>query len=76
MRHINQNLGRFVAGGLLMKQQERVEYTLATHAIENLIPSKDAVNLCNLMNDGLISVEDAILSLMEKYGIKGTKTYG
>ena len=59
-----------------MKQKERVEYALATHAIEKLVPSKDAVNLCHLMNEGVISVEDAVLSIMTKYGIAKVKTYG
>lgn len=39
--------------------QKNVKYTLASHAVERLRPSDDAINLMQKMSDGKIS---AVLS--------------
>lgn len=37
---------------MTQKGKERIEYTLATHAIEKLVPSKEALRLCEQMAEG------------------------
>ena len=54
-----------------MKKQikENIEYTLSTFAIEHLVPSKDAIHLCEENAKGNISVEAAIQEIKDKYRI-------
>ena len=49
--------------------QKNVKYTLASHAVERLRPSDDAINLMQKMSDGKISADDAVNQLLKKYGV-------
>ena len=51
------------------KTKKQIEYTLDTMAIENLVPSDDAVSLCEQISDGRITVSSAVSALLEKYGV-------
>lgn len=54
-----------------MTQQSRkkIEYTLATHAIERLTPSQDALRLCEQMADGVLNADAAVSFVLERYGL-------
>lgn len=49
--------------------KQNIEYTLATHAIEKLTPSKEALRLCEQMENGEISADTAVAVLLERYGL-------
>lgn len=51
------------------KAQKNLEYTLATHALEGLRPSDHAISLCERMAEGEITVDEAMVSIIEYYGI-------
>ena len=53
--------------------QKNVKYTLASHAVERLRPSDDAIEL---MPDGKISADDAVNQLLKKYGVSQGKRHG
>ena len=48
---------------------KQLEYTLATHEIENLHPSAHAMELCERLSDGKISADEAVASILKNYGI-------
>ena len=56
-----------------MKRQteKNIEYTLATFAIEKLVPSKDAIHLCRENARGRIGIDQAIRTIKDKYKITG-----
>ena len=58
------------------KAQEDLEYTLATHAIEKLVPSKEARHLCEQMSEGAVSANDAVEAILRQYGVKRVQAYG
>lgn len=49
--------------------KQQIEYTLATHAIEKLIPSKEALRLCEQMSNGSMNADAAVSSILERYGL-------
>ncbi len=51
------------------KAEKQVAYTLATHAIENMKPSRDAVRLCRQMADGKLRADEAVSLLLRKHGV-------
>ena len=51
------------------QHKQQLEYTLATHAIEKLVPSEEALRLCERMADGEISADAAVAFLLEQYGL-------
>ena len=57
------------------KAEKQVEYTLATQAIENARPSKEAIRYCTEIAEGKTSAEQAVEKLMRKYGVKGARTH-
>lgn len=61
---------------MVEKRSGQVEYTLATHAIENLIPSREALRLCSRLSQGEIDVNSAIQAVLNQYGLKKTEDYG
>lgn len=56
--------------------QKNIQYTLASHAIERMRPSNDAIDLMQKMSDGKISADDAVNQLLKKYGISKEKLHG
>lgn len=50
--------------------QTRIEYTLNTQAIEGVIPSKDALSLCERLSSGKESADSAIEAIKRKYGLR------
>lgn len=58
---------------MTQKAMKQLEYTLATHEIENLHPSDHAVELCVRMSEGKISADEAVASILKNYGIAAEK---
>ena len=58
------------------QSKQQIEYTLATHAIEKLIPSKEALSLCEQMIDGTVNADAAVSSILERYGLTRVCTNG
>lgn len=50
--------------------RKNLEYTLVTQGIENIIPSREAISLCEKISDGLISADTAILTILKSHGIQ------
>lgn len=50
--------------------RKAVEYTLATHAVERMMPSRNAVRLCKQVASGRISADHAVEQIKLKYGVK------
>ena len=49
------------------KIQKNIDYTLATFAVENLSPSKEAMELCRKNAEGKITLDNAIKLIKERY---------
>ncbi len=47
----------------------RIKNVLATQAIEKIVPSKDAIKMCEKISKHKISGNDAIAEIKKKYGI-------
>ena len=58
------------------QSKKQIEYTLATHAIEKLIPSKEALHLCEQMANGATNADAAVSSILERYGLARVGTNG
>jgi hypothetical protein len=55
----------------MSKQTNKIlKYNLATHAVEKLIPSRDAVYLCKETAAGRMNTETAVKLIKQKYGIE------
>ncbi len=54
--------------------KQQMEYTLATHAIEHLVPSKAAMRLCGQMSNGKLDANSAVAALLRQYGLAGNRT--
>ena len=52
------------------KAEKQVAYTLSTHAVENLKPSRDAVRLCRQMADGKLGADEAVAIMLRKHGVE------
>ena len=50
--------------------QKAVKYMLATHAVEHIKPSREAVRLCKQVASGNISADYAVAQIMRNYGIR------
>lgn len=61
---------------MTQKSKKQIEYTVATHAVERLKPSKAAVRLCEQLSDGTISVDAAVDALLRLYGLKQVAANG
>lgn len=55
--------------------QDRIKYTLASHAVEKLRPSDDAIQLCDRVTNREISTEDAIAAILKKYGVSLVRSH-
>lgn len=47
--------------------QKNINYTLATFAVEKLVPSKEAIELCRKNAEGEITLNNAIDEIKRKY---------
>lgn len=56
--------------------KKHLEYTVSTHAVERLKPSKDAMRLCEQISDGKISADAAVEALLHLYGLKRVSANG
>ena len=54
---------------MTQRSKKQIEHTLATHAIEKLIPSEEALSLCEQMASGAIKADEAVSSILEQYGL-------
>lgn len=54
--------------------KKHLEYTLTTHAVERLVPSKEAIHLCKRMARGTIDADAAVASILKSHGIRGIRT--
>lgn len=52
---------------MTMEASKQIEYSLSTLAIEQLYPSKEALQLCEQMSDGKISTDAAVAQIINKY---------
>ncbi len=55
---------------MTQRSQQQINYTLATHAIEKLTPSKNALRLCEQISDGKMSADTAITEILRQYGLR------
>ncbi len=55
--------------------QQQIRYTLATHTIEHMIPSQNAIRLCEQLSDGSISADAAVAATLQRYGLKKASTH-
>lgn len=53
-----------------------VNYTLATHAAEQMKPSQKAIRLCEEIAEGHISGDYAVQQLLFSYGIESKAYHG
>ncbi len=49
--------------------KDSVHYTLSTMAVEGIVPSMEAIALCQQMSEGTISADQAIEVIKQKYGL-------
>jgi hypothetical protein len=61
---------------MTQRTKQKIEYTLATHAIERLIPSKEALHLCEKVSSGAMNADAAVLSLLKQYGLEQVHANG
>lgn len=61
---------------MTQKCRKQIEYMLATHAIENLLPSKEAVRLCERMDSEKLSADAAVATVLEQYGVSRVRANG
>lgn len=47
--------------------QKNINYTLATFAVEKLVPSREAIELCRRNAEGKITLDNAINEIKRKY---------
>lgn len=52
---------------------KQIEYSLATLAIEKLIPSHDAIVLCERMSEGKITADEAVAEILKRRGLRSKK---
>ena len=52
------------------KAHENVQYTLATHAAERMVPSEEAVSFCERIDDGHMTGDQAVAQIKRMYGIE------
>ena len=57
-------------------RHQNIKYTLSTGAIERIMPSKEAVRLCEELSKGKISADAAVAAIKEKYGLVGREKRG
>lgn len=61
---------------MTQKGKRQLEYNASTYALERLIPSQDAMCLCEQFSDGKISADTAVETLLRLYGLKQVDSNG
>ena len=56
--------------------ESNIQYIVSTLAIEGLMPSNDALEVCRNYLDGKIDSKTAEKSIYEKYGLTREKKHG
>lgn len=57
-------------------RKKEIEYTLVTQAVESIIPSRNAIALCEKMSEGLISADAAVSAILNAHGINRVVKHG
>ena len=57
-------------GTMTQKSKKQMEYTLSTHYVENLVPSSDAMSLCEQLTEQTISADAAVAMILRQYGLE------
>ena len=55
---------------MTQKNGKQIEYAVSTQALEKLIPSKEALRLCEQISDGEISANDAVSFILKQHGFQ------
>lgn len=58
------------------RSQQQINYTLATHAIEKLTPSKTALHLCEQVTNGKMNADTAVTAILQQYGLRKASING
>lgn len=58
---------------MTQKARSNVEYTIATHAAENMPLTREAISLCERIADGHISGDAAVADIMRRYGVESRR---
>ena len=58
------------------RSQQQINYTLATHAIEKLMPSKMALRLCEQVTNGKMNADTAVTAILQQYGLRKASING
>lgn len=53
----------------MRRGKQQIEYTLVTHNIEKMHPSREALNLCEQMVSGTVNADTAVSHIIERYGL-------
>ena len=53
---------------MTQKSKECLDYTLATLAIEHLIPSNEVLSLCAQVSDGTMDADTAVMAVLHQHG--------
>lgn len=61
---------------MTQKSKEQIEYTLDTDFIEKLVPSEEALHLCEQMTKGTVSADEAVSVLLGQYGLQPVRANG
>lgn len=62
--------------GMTVQSKQQIAYILSTHAIEKMVPSKEAIRLCEKMADGAMDADTAVSTILERYGLVKVGTDG
>ncbi|HIR57244.1 MAG TPA: antitoxin VbhA family protein [Candidatus Gallacutalibacter pullicola] len=55
---------------MTQKNRKQIEYAVSTQALEKLIPSKEALRLCEQISDGEISANDAVSFILKQHSFQ------
>ena len=61
---------------MMKRNQQQIRYTLATHAIEKLTPSKSALRLCEEVSNGSMTADAAVAAVLQQHGLKKSRSHG
>lgn len=61
---------------MTQRTKKQIEYILATHAVERLVPSKEAIRLCGQMSGGKLDADGAVKVLLRQYGLAQVRNHG
>ena len=61
---------------MTQKSRKQMEYAVSTIAIEKLFPSEEALRLCERVSSGTLSADDAVSSILKRYGLEQVPAHG